>query len=165
MADDSILVLKPSSFYFLWQYGFLMLPGGLIGGLLLWLALGISGVPPLGEAIEISIGLVLLGSTAWPIVFAIGARVVISEESIAKVYPLRLRRRAVFRRDLERIEREQATARTDPLLGGTALLKWFVLRFRDRDGRVVFTLGSNFWGSATLERIIATLGDGDRPSM
>ena len=138
-----------------------MLPGAALGAGWLFAAIATGSAPLLGR---IGVGIfsaLMLATAIWPIVFAIGARVVVTRDWVRKSYPLKLRTRTLLRRNLGRIETEEASSRT--ARGGLAF-GWTVYSFRARDGNYAFQLGTNFWQSEQLKLLVSTLSKDELPA-
>ncbi len=149
--------------YFWWQWGGSILIGLFIGGVCvsstvtssrhMVSAFGTVGVLALvGVG---SFGLLALAVSVWPLVYGAGARVVITPESVTKIYPLQLRTRSFLRSELGRIESEEVSANARNW--SVRVRPYKVFSFRRRDGSVAFKLGTNFWGRDELERLVVKL--------
>jgi hypothetical protein len=106
-------------------------------------------------------GLLLLVASVWPLVFALGARGVVTETSITKFYPLRLWHRTELRRELDSVDAQAITIRDTEF--GEVMEQWTVVRFRRRHGQLAFKLGTIVWGRDQLLALVGTLMLGPNP--
>ena len=103
-------------------------------------------------ALCVPLALATLALAVWPVTYALSAQLIVTPESVTKVYPFGMRRRTLSRRDLGRIDSYRmevgSSVHTD---------RWNVIRFRNRNGKVVFKLGTNWWPPDQLRVLVDEL--------
>lgn len=95
-------------------------------------------------ALSVLLALATFVLGAWPVAYVIAARVILTPECVIKAYPFHVSQRTLSRRDFGRVDSYR-------------MGEWTITRFHNKQGKVVFKLGTNWWPPDEVNSLIRQL--------